>query len=132
MDIDRAADSAADTLFGLSPLTQLVLGVGLLAGGVAALIAHAGAGLVVGLEIACVTLGPLVAINGYHDLRKGRDLRRQTEIVRERGEQLVADVIAAKSSGRNALELLRDAGITDMHIRQSLIRAAAKRMQPPT
>jgi len=124
----RDVEDVVGVLDEKSPATQMLLGGVLLAVGVVGSALLYEAGFVWLLLIAAIVVGAVFLANGFSGLRRQRALHAQAKLVLEHREEILQEVIAAKSAGGNPVALLRDKGITDTRVRQALLREARRRM----
>jgi len=116
-------------LLRLPPQYRLITGIGCVLGGAFLTWSFWERGVVWGLTLFVVAGGLFMSVSGALDWRKQVRRRKYLESIRDRKDELLDGLIAAKRSGKNPVRWLNEQGITDAELRKWFFGAMEERLK---
>lgn len=124
-----ALKSCSAGILKLPPLAQIACGILLLALGIALAVYLWGQGALSAASLVLLVLGFLSLYTGLEGRKRKRKIEKQTEMVQQRGEVLVEEIIRVKKAGGKPIRFLFEQGIEEPEIRRFLLDWAEEEMK---
>jgi len=111
----------------LPPKPRIVAGIGFMVGGTVLSVLLWHEGFIWALPLFAFAAGIFLSVSGAIDMRKAARRRKYWEAILEHEEEIVKEMLEARSRGRRYVQWLNQHGIHDLELRRYLIDAAELR-----